>query len=72
MMKIVLTRYLLPLALVVVATPVSLAGEVRGCQAQQNSQSSIVLAQSDSKWCCCGGCCGYAVNCSAIPGCLSC
>jgi len=23
-------------------------------------------------WCCCGGCCGYAVNCRAIPGCPRC
>lgn len=24
------------------------------------------------KWCCCGSCCNWAINCGAIPGCGSC
>lgn len=26
----------------------------------------------EQKWCCCGACCGWAVDCGAIPGCSTC
>lgn len=37
------------------------------CQASQ-----VWAEESGEKWCCCGDCCGYAVDCSAVPGCTSC
>lgn len=27
---------------------------------------------NEEKWCCCGACCGWAVDCKAIPGCTGC
>lgn len=24
------------------------------------------------QWCCCGACCGWALNCNSIPGCANC
>ncbi|MEM7729134.1 MAG: hypothetical protein AAF311_07645 [Pseudomonadota bacterium] len=46
----------------------------RTCTAPQTARDSMTVmpVQSGKQWCCCGGCCGYAVNCAAIPGCTSC
>lgn len=30
------------------------------------------VVERQQTWCCCGGCCGYALDCKAIPGCSSC
>lgn len=37
----------------------------------RDCQNADVLVQAQS-WCCCRGCCGYAINCRAIPGCPRC
>ena len=37
---------------------------------------SLAISEEGSRtgfsWCCCMGCCGYSMNCRAIPGCPRC
>ncbi len=52
-------------------TPLASAGPV--CNLPVNVLTTAVqTVEGEEKWCCCGACCGYAVNCEAIPGCDSC
>ncbi len=53
----------------------TLSSDTLPCTATQRTPvATLELAQAvgKTKWCCCGGCCGYATNCSAVPGCISC
>lgn len=51
----------------------ALTGDSPSCTAVKGGYT---LAEADvgraQTWCCCGGCCGYALDCKAIPGCSSC
>lgn len=51
----------------------TVGGDTLRCNAVQTAQ--VATGQEGvptQQWCCCGGCCGWAVNCGAIPGCSSC
>ncbi len=55
----------------VLTTPLASAGPI--CTIPANVLASAAkTVEGEEKWCCCGACCGYAVNCKAIPGCDSC
>ena len=42
----------------------------------KNSEAMLFSFLEDDKfhtqWCCCNGCCGYAIDCRLIPGCPHC
>lgn len=53
-----------------------LGGVTPFCSASRDAAyGPVQLAQNTNnseKWCCCGGCCGWAIDCSVVPGCLNC
>ncbi|MEM9241348.1 MAG: hypothetical protein AAGB07_15350 [Pseudomonadota bacterium] len=38
----------------------------------RSADSTFTQLASSEQWCCCGGCCGWAINCNAVPGCTNC
>lgn len=64
---------LVTVTLLLTTATLSLSADVQGCSANQLAgKVHAQNVQTQSKWCCCGGCCGYAMNCKAIPGCSKC
>lgn len=60
------------LAVVWLALPSSSGETVTACAAADRVASVRTSDALAREWCCCRGCCGYAVDCSRIPGCPSC
>ncbi len=54
------------------ATPVCPVSTAVLILAAEAAEGEDPVAEGGEVWCCCGACCGYAVDCLAIPGCDSC
>lgn len=65
------------LMVLIVGTGISMSGDTVTCQATNLARDgsykvSQLTPDTLTRWCCCGGCCGYSRDCRAIPGCTSC
>lgn len=66
----------IPKVLALVGTVMLIGGIAPICGAHHTqphgADRGVIELASSEQWCCCGGCCGWAVNCSAVPGCTNC